>query len=111
MMPKPNLQTIKSMLLFSIRPLWRLWVTLRFHSLLPLKNRGDLRQPAFEERGINILQALLFHLLEGHEDGVCRDCLAGALRYALYLKSHAQRVYGAVHGVDGAGAAAQSTEQ
>lgn len=40
--------------------------------------------------------ALLFHLLEGHDGEVCSQCLTGALRYTLYLKSHAQRVYGAV---------------
>lgn len=44
--------------------------------------------------------ALLFHLLEAHEGPVCLECLGGALNYAAYLKSHAQRVYGAVHGVD-----------
>lgn len=48
--------------------------------------------------------ALLFHLLENHEGGVCKECLSGALKCAAYLKSHAQRVYGAVHGVDGASA-------
>lgn len=48
--------------------------------------------------------ALLFHLLEGHAGEVCSDCLSGALGYAKYLKSHAMRVYGAVHSVDGAGA-------
>jgi hypothetical protein len=46
--------------------------------------------------------ALLFHLLEGHEGTVCNDCFLGALAFAVYLKSHAQRVYGAVQGVDGA---------
>ncbi len=48
--------------------------------------------------------ALLFHLLEGHEAAVCSKCLTGALNFALYLKSHAQRVYSAVHGADGASA-------
>lgn len=48
--------------------------------------------------------ALLFHLLEGHEGPVCLECLTGARTYAAYLKSHARRVYGAVHGVDGASA-------
>jgi hypothetical protein len=50
--------------------------------------------------------ALLFHLLEGHDGEVCSHCLTGALKFAAYLKSHAQRVYGVVHGVDGAGAEA-----
>jgi hypothetical protein len=48
--------------------------------------------------------ALLFHLLEGHEGAVCAECLGGALGYAAYLKSHARRVYSAVHGVDCASA-------
>jgi hypothetical protein len=48
--------------------------------------------------------ALLFHLLEGHDDGVCTNCLTGALQFAAYLKSHAQRVYDAVNSVDGASA-------
>ena len=50
--------------------------------------------------------ALLFHLLEGHDDAVCHDCLTGALKFAAYLKSHAKRVYGAVHSVDGTSAQA-----
>ncbi len=50
--------------------------------------------------------ALLFHLLEGHDDAVCGQCLTGALKFAAYLKSHAKRVYGAVHSVDGTSAQA-----
>jgi hypothetical protein len=50
--------------------------------------------------------ALLFHLLEGHDDAVCGHCLTGALKFAAYLKSHAMRVYGAVHSVDGTSAQA-----
>ena len=45
--------------------------------------------------------ALLFHLLEGHDGAVCHECLEAALHYSLYLKSHAQRLYGAVEGTDG----------
>lgn len=48
--------------------------------------------------------ALLFHLLEDHEGEVCCGCLIGAIQFAAYLKSHAKRVYGAVHGVDGTAA-------
>jgi len=44
--------------------------------------------------------ALLFHLLEGREGDVCEHCLGSAIKYALYLKSHAQRVYAAVHSKD-----------
>jgi hypothetical protein len=50
--------------------------------------------------------ALLFHLLEGHDGEVCSHCLTGALKFAAYLKSHAMRVYGAVHSVDGTSAQA-----
>ncbi len=46
--------------------------------------------------------ALLFHLLEGHQDAVCEDCLASSLRLAKYLKSHAHRVYASVGGLDNA---------
>lgn len=46
--------------------------------------------------------ALLFHLLEEHDDAVCSQCLTGALQFAAYLMSHAQRIYDAVHSVDGA---------
>ena len=45
--------------------------------------------------------ALLFHLLEGHDGAVCEQCLVSAIGFAGYLKSHARRVYGAVHGSDG----------
>lgn len=44
--------------------------------------------------------ALMFHLLEGHNGAVCHGCLEAALQYGLYLKSHAQRLYGAVEGTD-----------
>ncbi|MEY3658593.1 MAG: hypothetical protein RL425_1354 [Pseudomonadota bacterium] len=45
--------------------------------------------------------ALLFHLLDEHEGDVCYGCLINAIQFASYLKSHAKRIYGAVHGVDG----------
>ncbi len=46
--------------------------------------------------------ALLFHLLDGHQDAVCAECLETALHLAKYLKSHAKRIYGSVHGLDSA---------
>jgi hypothetical protein len=46
--------------------------------------------------------ALLFHLLEQHQGPVCEGCFLRALDYAAYLKSHAERLYGAVHGHDNA---------
>lgn len=46
--------------------------------------------------------ALLFHLLDGHNEAVCVECLETALLLAKYLKSHAKRIYGSVHGLDSA---------
>jgi len=73
-----------------------------------LLRRGDLgpaEQSHFAKyRSLIPGLALLFHLLEGHAGEVCSECLSGALGYAEYLKSHAMRVYSAVHSVDGAGA-------
>jgi hypothetical protein len=45
---------------------------------------------------------LLFHLLDGHKGAVCKDCLEAALSFAKYLKSHADRVYASVGGLDNA---------
>jgi hypothetical protein len=44
--------------------------------------------------------ALLFHLLEGHTDPVCKDCLYRAISFAKYLKKHADRIYDSVSGQD-----------
>lgn len=44
--------------------------------------------------------ALLFHLLDGHTDSVCDDCLTRAIGFADYLKKHANRVYASVTGHD-----------
>ncbi len=46
--------------------------------------------------------ALLFHLLDGHTGPVCKNCVAQALHFARYLKSHAKRIYSSVHGLDSA---------
>ena len=71
------------------------------------KDIGPAEQSHFSKyRSLVPGLALLFHLLEGHDDAVCHDCLTGALKFAVYLKSHAQRVYGAVHSLDGTGAQA-----
>ena len=45
---------------------------------------------------------MLFHLINGHTGPVCEDSLATALQFALYLKSHAKRIYRSVHGLDSA---------
>lgn len=76
-------------------------------TLLRRKNLGSAEQSHFAKyRSLVPGLALLFHLLEGHEGGVCEGCLNGAVLFAGYLKSHARRVYGAVHGADGASAQA-----
>lgn len=46
--------------------------------------------------------ALLFHLLNGHQDLVSKDSLQTALQFARYLKSHAKRTYCSVNGLDSA---------
>lgn len=46
--------------------------------------------------------ALLFHLLNGHQDLVSKDSLQIALQFARYLKSHAKRTYCSVNGLDSA---------
>jgi hypothetical protein len=44
--------------------------------------------------------ALLFHLLDGHPDRVCKDCLDRAIHFAWYLKKHADRIYASASGHD-----------
>lgn len=44
--------------------------------------------------------ALLFHMLDGHQGDVCLGCLTSALNFAIYLKSHATRIYASVYGHD-----------
>jgi hypothetical protein len=44
--------------------------------------------------------ALLFHRLDGHQEDVCLGCLTSALNFAIYLKSHATRIYASVYGHD-----------
>ncbi len=46
--------------------------------------------------------ALLFHLLNGHQDLISKDSLETALQFAKYLKSHAKRTYYSVNGLDSA---------
>lgn len=44
--------------------------------------------------------ALLFHLLNGHTASVCEECIANAIRFARFLKRHADRIYASVSGHD-----------
>jgi hypothetical protein len=53
--------------------------------------------------------ALLFHLLDhdGHQVGV--ESLSAAIKFSEYLKSHAKRIYGSVHGLDATSARSLAT--
>jgi putative DNA primase/helicase len=44
--------------------------------------------------------ALLFHLLDGHTGPVSSECLDNAILFSKYLRSHANRVYASIGGVD-----------
>jgi len=46
--------------------------------------------------------ALLFHLINGSTGPVSEHAFRTALQFAKYLKSHAKRTYGSVHGLDSA---------
>jgi hypothetical protein len=46
--------------------------------------------------------ALLFHLINGNSGPVNKASFRTALQFAKYLKSHAKRTYGSVHGLDSA---------
>ena len=46
--------------------------------------------------------SLLYHLIDGHIGSVCSDCLNKAIAFSEYLKSHAERVYHSVQGMDNA---------
>ncbi len=74
-----------------------------------VKNEELLRESAFttsehshfaKYRSLIPGLALLFHLLDGHSGAVCLNCTTSALQFSLYLKSHARRIYGSVHGQD-----------
>lgn len=44
--------------------------------------------------------ALLFHLLDHNGPQVGVESLSSAIKFSAYLKSHAKRIYGSVHGLD-----------
>lgn len=44
--------------------------------------------------------ALLFHLLDSHDDGVCEVCIIKAIGFAKFLKRHADRIYASISGHD-----------
>lgn len=66
-------------------------------NLLRKKGLDSARQAHFAKyRSLIPALALLFHLLDGHEDKVCQDCLTRAVNFAKYLKRHADRIYASV---------------
>jgi len=70
-------------------------------SLLLSDKYDSARQGHFAKyRGMVPALALLFHLLDGHPGRVCSDCLHRAIRFARYLKSHADRIYSSASGHD-----------
>ena len=70
-------------------------------SLLLSDKYDSARQGHFAKyRGMVPALALLFHLLDGHPGRVGLDCLRRAIRFAKYLKSHADRIYSSASGHD-----------
>jgi hypothetical protein len=74
---------------------------LKNEKLVAGKNLDTSRQSHFAKyRSLIPALALLFHLLEGGTGPVEIGVLGKAIRYANYLKGHANRVYGSVLGFD-----------
>ncbi len=70
-------------------------------NMLNSRTLDSARQSHFAKyRSLVPALALLFHLLDGHADSVCDECLHRALSYTRYLKSHADRIYASVSGHD-----------
>ena len=66
-------------------------------------NLDSARQSHFGKyRSLVPALALLFHLLDGHADAVCQDCLNRSVMFSNYLKHHANRIYASVTGRDAA---------
>jgi len=53
--------------------------------------------------------ALLFHLLDHNGPQVGIDSLSSAIKFSEYLKTHAKRIYGSVHGLDATSARSLAT--
>jgi putative DNA primase/helicase len=69
--------------------------------MLAIGGLDSSRQSHFAKyRSLIPALALLFHLLDGHADSVCEDCLGRSLYFARYLKKHANRIYASVSGHD-----------
>jgi putative DNA primase/helicase len=53
--------------------------------------------------------ALLFHLLDHNGPQVGVESISLAIKFSYYLKSHARRIYGSVHGLDATSARSLAT--
>ena len=70
-------------------------------TLLTAGGLDPARQSHFAKyRSLVPALALLFHLLDGHTETVCDDCLTRAIGFTEYLKQHANRIYASVSGHD-----------
>lgn len=70
-------------------------------TMLTKGNLDSARQSHFAKyRSLVPALALLFHLLDKHDGPVCEDCLGRAVRFAKYLKHHADRIYSSISGHD-----------
>ena len=73
----------------------------RNENLLAAGKLDSARQSHFAKyRSLVPALALLFHLLDRHVDSVCVQCLARAVSFTEYLRSHADRIYASVSGHD-----------
>jgi hypothetical protein len=74
---------------------------LQNEKMLAIGGLDPSRQSHFAKyRSLIPAVALLFHLLDGHTESVCEDCLGRALSFASYLKKHADRIYASASGHD-----------
>jgi len=81
----------------------------KIHNHWHLKNEGMItsgkidasRQSHFAKyRSMVPAIALLFHLLDEHLGPVCETCLVKAIKFSVFLKKHAERIYASATGYD-----------
>ena len=73
----------------------------QLEKMLLSSNLDSARQSHFAKyRSLIPALALIFHLLDGHKGSVKLGSLDRAMRFATYLKGHANRIYSSVSGVD-----------
>jgi hypothetical protein len=70
-------------------------------TMLAKSSLDSARQSHFGKyRSLIPALALIFHLLDGHKDAVQISSLSKAIRFATYLRGHANRIYSSVSGTD-----------